>query len=410
MAIQTTRYYEEFLRYFDLASKQQELCNLGMVPHIESNLGDDLMEQVELYDVVERKFAGFSQIINDAFYGWTSEHPYWEQMKAGKSTWQREEVAKNWTGKKDKFGLAEWMYIFILHRVTGSAINYATKPSGYHNTLLFHLHECDTIEQMIEVVNSHPKPFYTSVGYQFPKFPKPPVPSIEEDMFVGMSGYSKPSVIYRRGGDYYLSEYAPRLARALAEWLPKGDKKTLREIGGFMLDWNVENGLNRYFFQYAAVVADVADWYPEFVHRESMFYYGTNAKECISYLANPGTTGLRKGSEEFLDAVMEKIYKDTGSLPYNAEDVACDFIRWTENYIKPGHDYEHLDFDNVWSSSNIKDHPYGRQKYMLDLGIVKTFNGITAHPSDDKVLKDAGLTVEEYQNKIKELNGAQQTH
>jgi hypothetical protein len=410
MAIQTTRYYEEFLRYFELAQKQQELSNLGVVPHMESNLGDDLMEHVQLYDVVERKFAGFSQIINDAFYGWTPEHPYWEQMKSGKSTWQREQISKNWNGKRETLGLAEWMYIFILHRVTGSAINYGTKPSGYHNTLLFHLHECDTIEQMIEVVNSHPKPFYTSIGYQFPKFPKPPVPNVEDNMFVGMSGYSKPNVIYRRGGDYYLSEYAPRLARALAEWLPKGDKKTLREIGGFMLDWNVENGLSRYFFQYAAVVADVADWYPEFVHRETMFYYGTNAKECISYLADPVGSRISKNNDEFLDQVMEQIYKDTGSLPYNAEDVACDFIRWTENYIRPGNDYEHLDFDNIWSSSNIKDHPYGRQKYMLDLGIVETFNGISAHPSDDKILKDAGLTVEEYKNKIKELNGTQQAH
>lgn len=402
MAIETTRYYDEFLRYFELASKQQELSNLGMVPHQQSNLGDDLMEQVELYDVVERKYAGFSQIVNDIFYGWTEEHPYWERMKAGKATWQREQVAKNWTGKHDDFGLAEWLYLFILHRVTGSAINYGTKPSGYHNTLLFHLHECKTIEDMVEIVNSHPKPFYTSIGYQFPKFPKPPVQEVEEDLFVGMSGFEPKTVKYRRGGDYYLSEYAPRLARELAEWLKSGGKRDLREIGSFMLDWNVENGLNRYFFQYAAVVADVADWYPQYVNRESMFYYGTNAKECISYLANPGDTGLRKGSEEFLDAVMAKIYEDTGSLPYNAEDVACDFIRWTENYVRPGADYAHLDYDNLWSSSKILDHPYGRQKAMLDMGIVKTFNDITAHPSDDKVISEAGLTVEEYKNKVNE--------
>ena len=105
---------------------------------------------------------------------------------------------------------------------------------------------------------------------------------------------------------------------------------------------------------------------------------------------------------------MEKIYEDTGSLPYNAEDVACDFIRWTENYIRPGADYKHLDFDAIWSSSKITDHPYGRQKAMLDLGIVETFNGITAHPSDDKVLKEAGMTVEEYKEKL--AHGTQQTH
>ena len=44
-------------------------------------MNDDLLENVELYDVVERKYAGFSQIVNDVFYGWTPEHPYWDKME-----------------------------------------------------------------------------------------------------------------------------------------------------------------------------------------------------------------------------------------------------------------------------------------------------------------------------------------
>lgn len=403
MQIQTTKYYDEFLRYFDLALKQQELSNLGIVPHAESGMQDDLMEHIELYDVVERKYAGFSQIINDAFYGWSEDHPYWEQMKAGKITWQREKVAKDWTGKREVFGLEEWLYLFILHRVCGSAINYATKPSGYHNTILFDLHDCNTIEDMCEKVKYHPTPFYTSVGYQFPAFPKPPQPTQNEDVFVGMSGFTEPEYVYKRGGDYFLCEFAPRLARDMADYLRQGDKKTLRELGEWMFEWNAENGLRAYRFQYAAVIADVCDWFPEFMHRESMFYYGTNAVECIGYLADPvGGKGNKKGLD-FLDAVMTKIYEDTGSLPYNAEDVACDFIRWIENYLRPGADYAHIDMDTLWNSSSIKDHPFGRQKAMLDLGIVKTFNGITAHPSDDKVIAEAGLTVEEYQKKVNEL-------
>lgn len=403
MAIQTTRYYDEFLRYFDLATKQQELSNLGSVPHAETNLGDELMHHVELYDVVERKLAGFSQIVNDAFYGWTSDHPYWEKMQAGNITPHRLEVAKNWTGKHKQFGLEEWLYVFILHRVCGSAINYATKPSGYHNTILFDLWQSDTIEQMIEQVNAHPTPFYTSVGYQFPAFPKPPVPEVDENVFVGMSNFSVAKRTYKRGGDYYLSEYAPELSRDLAAFLQKGGKKTLREIGEFMFKWNQDHGLRVYRFQYAAVIADIADWYPEFVERDSMFYYGTNAVECIGYLANPVGYSNKK-SEQFLDEVMTQIYHDTSSLPYNAEDVACDFIRWVENYVRPGADYAHLDYDNLWSSCVIKDHPFGRQKAMLDLGLVKTFNGMTAHPSDDKIISETGLTVEEYKKQVQELH------
>ena len=399
MKIKTTKYYDEFIRYFNLALKQQELSNLGMVPHAESGMNDPLMEHIQLYDVVERKYAGFSQIVNDVFYGWTPDHPYWEHMQAGKIYPQREEVAKKWTGRQNIFGLEEWLYIFILHRVCGSAINYATKPSGYHNTILFHLHECNTIEEMCEVIKHHPDPFYTSVGYQFPAFPKPPQPKPAEDSFVGMANFSKPEYVYKRGGDYFLCEFAPRLARDMAEYLRKGGKKDLRQLGQWMFDWNAANGLRAYRFQYAAVIADVADWYPEYINRESMFYYGTNAVECIGYLADPVSGGGKK-SEEFLDAVMTKIYEDTGSLPYNAEDVACDFIRWIENYLRPGADYNHIDMDTLWNSSSITDHPYGRQKAMLDLGLIETFNGMTAHPSDDKIIREAGLTVEEYKKMV----------
>jgi len=387
MKIEMTHYYPEFLRYFELAKDQQAKCNLGTIPYKESQMGDDLLENVELYDVVERKYAGFSQIVNDVFYGWSDEHPYWHKMKSGHHSKQRKIVATNWTGKQKVFGLEEWLYVFLLHRVCGSGINYSTKPSGYHNTLLFELHTANTIEDMVKIVKTYPKSFYTSVGYQFPAFPKPP-----------------PGSGYKRGGDYYLAEFAPRLVREFAQYLrTEPVQKNLRDLGNWLFDWNKKNDLRAYRFQYAAFIADVADWFPQYVNRKSSFYYGTNAVECISYLAKP----LGRGKEEqFLDTVMERIYLDTGSVPYNAEDVCCDFIRWVENYVRPGADYDHLDRDKLWSSHRIVDHPYGRQKPMLELGLIKSFNELDVHPSDDYVLSRAGMTVSEYKLKTKELYGA----
>jgi len=385
--IATTKYYDEFIKYFDLAQRQQTLCNVstsppyGMVAHEDSDIPCDLMRNVHLYDVVERKYAGFSQIINDCFYGWNPTHPYWKKMEAGTCTRQREQVAKDWTGRQHVFDLPEWLYIFILHRVTGSAINYSQKPSGYFNTILFNLHQCDTIEDMVGLMKNYPVSFYTSVGYQFPAFPKP-----QSD--------------YKKGGDYFLGEFAPRLARELAAYLTNGNKKDLREVGDWMLVWNETNGLRRYKFQYAAVVADIADWFPQYVNTESMFYYGTNAVECISYLAKP-TQKMKK--EIFLDAVMSKIYDDTGSVPYNAEDVCCDFIRYCENYVRPGPEYNHLDYDNLWSACGIHDHPFGRQRFMLELGLVDTFNGMRSHPSDDVILKNAGMSIDDYKKRVSAL-------
>jgi len=84
--------------------------------------------------------------------------------------------------------------------------------------------------------------------------------------------------------------------------------------------------------------------------------------------------------EIFLDEVMMEIYKETGSLPYNAEDVCCDYIRWVENYIKPGNHYDHLNRDKIWNSSSIDDHPFGRQKPMLELGLINSFNPLNNPP------------------------------
>ena len=160
------------------------------------------MKQVQLYDVVERKYAGFSQMMNDVFYADTSKHPYASKIRLGVASPQRKEITKNWSGKHDDFDLPEWLYIFMLHRLCGSAINYAQKPSGYFNSIVPYFYQCKTIEDMTEMVNSGKyDPFYTSVGYQFPQFPKPPAGSE-----------------YKRGGDYYLTEFVPTMVRELAEW------------------------------------------------------------------------------------------------------------------------------------------------------------------------------------------------
>ena len=48
MSLELTEYYDEFIRYFHLAHEQQKKCNVseeepyGMIPHMESDMGDDL--------------------------------------------------------------------------------------------------------------------------------------------------------------------------------------------------------------------------------------------------------------------------------------------------------------------------------------------------------------------------------
>ncbi len=377
MNIEPSRYYDDFLRYHKMATTQQAECNLGIVAHEEGSVKDPLMQNVHLYDVVNRKYAGFTQILLDLWYGHTDDHPYIHKMHE-----VRKPIAESFTGVHCVWGMAEWLYVFLVHRVTGSGINYAKKPSGYNNTILPQFKYCESIGDMVKVIqNRSGGSIYTSVGYQFCAFPKP-------------------TECYRLGGDYFLCEFAPKLARDLADLLPTR-KWNLRDLGHWMWDWNKRNGLRAYKFQYAAFVADVADFYPEHVDRASSFFYGTNAEECISYLAKP----LSKGPKiDFLDAVMDRIHKDTGSVPYDAEDIACDYIRFVENYVRPGHDYQHLDRDSIWNTSQIQDHPYGRQKAMLDLGLIGSFNPLTVHPSDDYVLSRAGVSAQDYRLRVNGLD------
>lgn len=366
--IDPDHYFEEFIRYHGMAELQMRECNLGTTPHMEGSIKDPLMQHVELYDVTARKYAGFTQILLDLWYGDSVEHPYSAKLHD-----VRKPIAKSFNGVHTEWGLEEWLYIFILHRVTGSGINYAKKPSGYNNTILPMLYVADDLGELADRakdVLSTPVPAYTSVGYQFPRFP--------------------PKESYKRGGDRFMFEYAPRLARDLATWLEMHDKPALRETGEFMFQWNKANDLSAYKFQYAAVVSDIADFYPDLVDRTSPFFYGSNAVECISYM-----TGGKK-SIKALDTVMERAMEITGNVPYNLEDVACDFIRYVENYVKPGHDYDHVCRDTVWNTSSIEWHPFGRQKKFLEFGLIDTYNDLKEHPSDDYVLKTMGMTPESY--------------
>jgi len=367
--LQTTKYYEEFIYYAKISKWQHENCNLGLVPYKETPWDDDLIKNVYLYDVCARKYAGFTQLVLDIWHDYET-HPY----KAKMPKWRKEIVDKFHT---ELWDLPEWLFVFFVHRLTGSGINYAKNPSGYYNSILLHFHTCDSVEDMVKVIKEFKGPKFTSVGYQIAPFPK-----AQGD--------------YKLGGDYFMCEHLPGLCKDFANYLQTGSAKNFRTLMGFLERFNKARGFKVFRFQYAATLADIADFFPRFINRESHFFYGKNAIECLNYLAER-PKGMKQ--LDFLDALTDKIYNDTGAVPYNSEDIACDFIRWIENYIKPGSDYDHLCLDSTWNSSNIIDHPFGRQKKMLELGLIDTFNK-PEHPSDDKILKENNLTVEEYRQLI----------
>jgi hypothetical protein len=82
-----TKYYDEYLKYFQIAKWQHVNSNLGNIPHENTPYDDDLMKHVKIYDVVERKYAGFTKFLLDLWYSGSKreQHPYIHKMKIVKN-------------------------------------------------------------------------------------------------------------------------------------------------------------------------------------------------------------------------------------------------------------------------------------------------------------------------------------
>ena len=366
MIFHKTPYYEEVIRYTEMAKWLQRECNLGTRPYTHLPWDDDLLKNVYLYDVVERRYAGFSQLTLDLWHDLTT-HPYRHKMPP----WRKYIVNGIDTRSWD---LMTWLVVFFINRLTGSGINYAQNPSGYHNSSLLHLQNCKNYEEVLERFINIKTVKYTSKGYQFPRFPKPP------------EGYV-------RGGDYFIVEMLPEIVYKLIKFL-QGDKKTFRQASEFLKTLNADAGLHNFAFAYSAALADIADFFPSLINRESLFLYGSNARQCMDYM---GIKVRGHSKLDFYDRVTQNICQETNTLPYNMEDIFCDAIRWVENYIRIGGNYDHLDLDKVWSSCRISDHPYGRQKMMIRLGLIDTFNG-QPHPTGNKIIQSHGWSEEHYKD------------
>lgn len=363
-----TPYYFDFIEYYRKALELQRR-NLGLS---FTPVNDDLMNAVSIYDTVNRRYAGFSKVLEDLHYG--PEPIKYRQARSKK--------AYNFTH-------AEWQYIHLVHRITGSGASFE-KDHGYRNTIVFEV--ADAMEQggidlAVEVVkrwDSEGKAMFTSIGNQIPPFNKPTPP-------------------FTRGGIEYLVNYAPRISHTYAAWLVDqaraGKEVGIRNAVDYVLDLQSSLGLKRYAFVLTAFVMDSAEYFPYLVNPASHCYYGKN---CIEALELVGDIDGKKeiGYDLIMDAmcvdcedIQAKFVADRkaagqptpdtlapvadvpikssafkAARPYDVEDVACDYIRYIENYVPDNKlgSYRHLDLRTLFHNSQITRHPKGRQRWMLE--------------------------------------------
>lgn len=339
-----TIYWEDFKLYYSRAAKLQTI-NISS-PHGRDtseplHVDDPLQHYVTIYDTVDRQFAGFSNAIQQIWY-------------AGKNpkAWQRDLRFENYP-----IDTEAWFFLFLIHRVTGSGASFS-HDHGFRNSILSDMAmACSTASDMQKYVLLELKSgraIFTSIGNQIPCFPKPPA---------GM-----------RASEYYIRDYMPTLVQDVCMELNQNPRKySIREMVDWINNWHRARSLKCFHFVMTAFVMDIAEYFPEYIDPYSRVNYGKNAVEALSLIFT--NEGYKKN--DFLDAAMDRICEEFRS-PFDAddllrnsgkamslEDVACDYVRYVENYVPRG--YETLEKWQVTNNSLIPDHPK-HQSYLKHIG------------------------------------------
>jgi hypothetical protein len=349
--IKLNEYYYDFLEYYRKAKVLQNNCNLGG-QSFTGQVNDDLMEQVHIFDTVERQHAGFQNMLQDLWFGSSApKHYKWQRLHKERNV-SYDDQHKVWTRR-------EWLWIFLFHRITGSGASFEA-DHGYRNSVIPELAKLRTCEDMVEWVrNNDSTPMFTSIGNQIPMFPSKYL----------WESLNKSGFEYKTPGKLWLCECMTDLVddtwKAIDININLGARVGIRDIVDYMCDWNRARGIKRFHFQFTATAADLADYYPDMVDPISHMYYGKNAKEAMDMFAEK--IGRYKKAF-YYDHVMEAASKDTAGAPRDLEDVMCDYIRYVENYIPSSKQktYDHLDRETVWNTSSMVNHPKGRQKWKLN--------------------------------------------
>lgn len=328
-----TDFMEDFLNYYSRASllNRWNAQHGQYDPSFNGNTGCALQDTIPIYDTVWRKWAGFSKIPEDMWYAHDHNH-----LHAGKGKIFRRNL-------HESLGLREWLYLLLLHRVTGSGASFE-HDHGYRNSLIPDLlNYSDEMYRMCDFVtfiNHWEKPMFTSIGNQPPAFNKPP------------EGWTK-------AGLYYMSEHMPRLCKDLENVLTNAAKKIeIKPLVSWLLSWHTQRGMKQYKFVMTAFAMDIAEYFPQYVDRHCHVHLGKNSQATCDMLFIKDGKGSREAFEESaMETLVDLTMTDPAgmNLPYSIEDVMCDFIRYVNNYVPKG-----------WKKMNPDREIPKRKKLILD--------------------------------------------
>ena len=296
---------------------------------------DDLVLNVPIYDVLHRRYAAFSSLLEALWYG--------------------EKDPKNngvWFTNFERFHLGqyEWILLFYLFRLCGSGINYKPKnsifqdPRGTHGFGNFWIIDEINLgryssEQWMTSLSMMDKPFTNNKGYLLPQF----------------------SFKYRKSGHlkHYILCYSQMLVRDLLAYLKRNPGVSIYEVTDYGNDWLNQNGFKKQNFVLTAFAMDIAEYYPNLVNPNSKVYAGTNATKCIKQLFKKA---VPMKEFDFINEALEFLAYRYDAFKYDVEDSrACDPIRYFQEYQSK----DHIAKNNgvVYKNNSILKEKWGLEKY-----------------------------------------------
>jgi hypothetical protein len=325
-----TEFFNDFVDYYIKAKHLQEK-NLGT--SIINNVNDPLMDNITIYDTVNRRHAGFSKILEDIH---------------GKRVRKDLQKLMNCT---EMFSSHEFHFFHLLHRFTGSGASFQPtflpdgtrnpKEHGYHNSIIPKLIQCmamDGIEGVKYAIVKNTEPMVTSTGNQ--------PPSLKN---------GDPTK-YRLAQQYYFDNFAEDFTKDYLTFLMNNEYKNnkptgIKEAVDFSCAWHKQRGFKQWHFVLTAFVMDTAEYYPELVDPTSHCYYGANCVRAFD-LIFVKEKGDPKSKADFQEVCMTELCKAVSGNPYDVEDVCCDYIRYLAEYVPKG--YEHLAPEQTENNSTLK--------------------------------------------------------
>lgn len=281
---------DQFIDYYSKAKKMQEL-KFENSSWTKEDINDDLVWNVPIYDVVNRRYAAFSSLLEAIVKK--------ENDPKGNGLYF----------KNLKIHERDFFFLCYLFRLCGSGINYIPKTNKPWNT---HGFGNFWIIDLLRKNNTESSEW---------------LEQIPNKGFCDVKGYLLPMI--KGGLNTFIKTESKRLIDYLFVYVFNNDKLNIKEVVDKGNEWLLSNGYKRQNFVLTAFAMDLAEYFPYLVNQESDVYVGSNARKCLKMILPNKKTDY---SLRYLCELTKGVSK-----PYDMEDVACDFIRYLNNFQSLDH-------------------------------------------------------------------------